>query len=132
MVDRKTGSRDIELRTNFGEQEMQLEAFNRFWQQSVDATQTALTQPESYTQAAIIVLIYAIAFFVAKRVRKYAPILDDDRITDASHPILRFIANCGNLIFPLTAILLLRVSAELSSTLLDLSLIHISEPTRPY
>ena len=113
MVDRKTGSRDIELRTNFGEQEMQLEAFNRFWQQSVDATQTALTQPESYTQAAIIVLIYAIAFFVAKRVRKYAPILDDDRITDASHPILRFIANCGNLIFPLTAILLLRVSAEL-------------------
>lgn len=118
MVDRKTGSRDIELRATLGEQQMQVEAFNRIWQQSVDATQTALTQPESYTQAAIIVLIYAIAFFVAKRVRKYAPILDDDRITDASHPILRFVANCGNLVFPLTAILLLRVSAELSSTLL--------------
>jgi hypothetical protein len=57
-----------------------------------------------------------IAFFVAKRVRQYAPVLDDDRITDASHPVLRFIANCGSLIFPLTAILLLRVSAELSNT----------------
>lgn len=98
---------------------MQLESINRFWQQSVDATQTALTQAESYTQAAIIVLIYAFAFFVAKSVRKYAPILDDDRITDASHPILRFVANCGNLIFPLTAILLLRVSAEISNTLLN-------------
>jgi len=65
------------------------------------------------------VLIYAIAFFVAKRVRKYAPVLDDQRITDASHSVLRFIANCGNLIFPLTAIVLLRVSAELSRTLLD-------------
>ena len=98
---------------------MQLESINRFLQQSVDATQIALTQPETYTQAAIVVLIYAIAFFVAKRVRHYAPVLDDDRITDASHPILRFIANCGNLIFPLTAILLLRVSAELSNTLLN-------------
>ncbi|CAH1386993.1 mechanosensitive ion channel family protein [Candidatus Nitrotoga sp. M5] len=119
MVDGKTGGRDIELRANFGEQEMQLESVNRFWQQSVDAMQTALTQPESYTQAAIIVLIYAFAFFLAKSVRKYAPILDDDRITDASHPILRFVANCGNLIFPLTAILLLRVSAEISNTLLN-------------
>ncbi len=98
---------------------MQLEQFNRLWQQSVDAAQAALAQPESYTQAAIIVLIYAVAFFVAKRVRKYAPILDDKRITDVSHPVLRFVANCGNLIFPLTAILLLRISAELSSTLLN-------------
>jgi small-conductance mechanosensitive channel len=64
-------------------------------------------------------LIYAIAFFVAKRIRKYAPVLDDKRITDASHSILRFIANCGNLIYPLIAISLLRVSAELSSSLLD-------------
>ncbi len=98
---------------------MQLEDFNRSLQESVDATLTALTQPATYTQAAIIMLIYAIAYFATKRVRKYAPVLDDDRITDASHPILRFIANCGNLIFPLTAILLLRVSAELSNTLLD-------------
>jgi len=98
---------------------MQLEGLSQLWQQSVDATQVALAQRETYTQAVIIALIYAVAFFVAKRVRKYAPVLDDDRITDASHPILRFIANCGNLIFPLTAILLLRVSAELSSTLLN-------------
>jgi small-conductance mechanosensitive channel len=98
---------------------MQLERFNQLWQKSIDATQAALTQPESYTQAGIILLIYAISFFVAKRVRKYAPILDDKRITIDSHPILRFIANCGNLIFPLIAILLLRISVELSHTLLD-------------
>jgi small-conductance mechanosensitive channel len=47
------------------------------------------------------------------------PVLDDDRITETSHPILRILANCGNLIFPLTAILLLRVSTELGSTLLE-------------
>ena len=98
---------------------MQLERINQLWQQSVDATQTALTRAETYTQVGIILLIYAIAFFVANRVRKHAPILDDERITDDSHPILRFIANCGNLIFPLTAILLLRISVELSHTLLD-------------
>ena len=98
---------------------MTLESFDQVWRQLVDATQTALTQPETYTQAAIIALIYLVAFFVAKRLRKVAPVLDDERITAASHPILRFIANCGNLIFPLTAIVLLRVSVELSNTLLS-------------
>lgn len=98
---------------------MEIEQFRHTWQQSIDAAQTALTQPETYTQAALIALIYLVAFFVAKRVRQYVPILDDQRITETSHPVLRFLANCGNLIFPLTAILLLRISAELSNTLLD-------------
>jgi small-conductance mechanosensitive channel len=96
-----------------------MERFNQIWRQSVEVTHDALTQPESYTQAAIVGLIYAIAFFVANRVRKHVRILDDERITDASHPILRFLANCGNLIFPLTAIVLLRVSVELSNSLLN-------------
>jgi small-conductance mechanosensitive channel len=98
---------------------MQLDTFPQLWQAWVEATQTALSQPETYTQAGVIALIYLFAFFVAKRLRKVVPILDDNRITDASHPILRFIANCGNLIFPLTAIVLLRVSIELSNTLLS-------------
>jgi len=98
---------------------MQLDSLNELWQKGVDATHAALTQPETYTQAGIILLIYAIAFFVAKRVRKHAPILDNARITDESHPLLRIVANCGNLIFPLTAILLLRISVELSNTLLN-------------
>jgi small-conductance mechanosensitive channel len=97
---------------------MQLDRFDQLWQTFVDTAHAALTQPETYTQAGIIVLIYAIAFFVAKRVRKYAPILDNERITDQSHPLLRFVASCGNLVFPLTAILLLRISVELSNTLL--------------
>jgi small-conductance mechanosensitive channel len=101
------------------EQEMRLESFSQLWQQSVDTTLTALTQPATHTQAGIILLIYAIAYILASRIRKYAPILDDERITADSHPILRFIANCGNLIFPLTAILMLRVSVEISHTLLD-------------
>jgi small-conductance mechanosensitive channel len=98
---------------------MQFEDFGKFWQQSIDTAQFALTQPETYTQIGIVLLIYAVAFVVADRVRKYAPVLDDERITAESHPLLRFIASCGNLIFPLTAILLLRVSVELSQTLLD-------------
>ena len=98
---------------------MRLEDLAQLWRQSSDAAQAALTRPESYTQAGIILLIYAIAFLVANRVRKYAPILDDERVTNDGHPLLRFVANCGNLIFPLTAILLLRISVEVSNTVLD-------------
>ncbi len=96
-----------------------MESFSQLWQQSIDTTLFTLAQPETHTQVGFIFLIYAIAYIVANRVRKYAPILDDERITDESHPLLRFIANCGNLIFPLTAILMLRISVEFSHTLLD-------------
>ena len=86
---------------------------------AIDATETALTQVETYTQVGLVLVIYVLAFFLSRQIRHYAPVLDDDRITAESHPVLRFIAKCGNLIFPLTAILLLRISIELSDTLLD-------------
>ena len=98
---------------------MELDDINQLWQRSVEATRTALMQPESYTQAGIILLIYAVAFLVANRVRRYAPILDGQRTPDDAHSIRRFVANCGNLVFPLTAILLLRIAIDLSQTLLD-------------
>ena len=98
---------------------MQVEDFKMLWQQTMDAAQTALAQPETYAQAGMILLIYAIAYFFAKRVRHYAPVLDEDRVDEAAHPVRRFLANCGNLIFPLTAIVMLRISAELSNTLLS-------------
>jgi hypothetical protein len=98
---------------------MRLENLSQLWQESVSATQTALTRPDTYAQLGIILLTYAIAFFVASRVRRYAPILDDEHTTDDSHPLRRFFTNCGNLMFPLTAILLLRIAVEVSTTLLD-------------
>ena len=85
----------------------------------LETTIAALTQPQFYIQVGIIALIYAIAYVLARQIRYYAPVLDDERITAESHPLLRFIARCGNLIFPLTAILMLRVAVELGQGLLD-------------
>ena len=98
---------------------MDTESLKQMLQSALDTATASLSLPATYTQVGIIALIYAVAYVLSRQIRTHAPVLDDDRITDASHPILRFIANCGNLIFPLTAILLLRVSVELSNTLLD-------------
>ena len=84
-----------------------------------ESVTSTLTRPETYTQAGVILVIYALAYILSRQIRHYAPVLDDSRITAESHPLLRFIANCGNLIFPLTAILLLRISVEFSQELLD-------------
>ena len=98
---------------------MSLDHLQRFWQQAIEVAQTSLAHRETYTQIGLIVLIYAAAYVIATRVRKLAPILDDQRIAERLHPSLHFIAKCGNMIFPLTAILLLRLSVEFSTSLLD-------------
>ncbi len=98
---------------------MEGDDIEQVWGGAIDATEMVLKQVETYTQIGLVVVIYVIAYFLSRQIRHYAPVLDDDRITAESHPVLRFIAKCGNLIFPLTAILLLRVSVELSATLLD-------------
>ena len=93
--------------------------FEAFVDSVLETTITALTQPQFYIQVGVIALIYAIAWVLARQIRIHAPVLDDDRITAESHPLLRFIARCGNLIFPLIAILMLRITVDLGQGLLD-------------
>jgi small-conductance mechanosensitive channel len=79
----------------------------------------AISQPETYTQLGMIVVIYVLSFVVANRIRKYAPALDARGIDPAAHPIRKLMSKLGNLIFPILAIFLLRISVEISEIALD-------------
>ena len=75
------------------------------------------SQPETYMQMAIILGIYVVAFVVANRIRKFASFLDA-KSENEHHPIYVFLGKLGDLIFPLIAILMLRVASEVTPSAL--------------
>ncbi len=79
----------------------------------------SMSSIETYSQIGIIVLIYLLAYFLASRVYKYVPILKEPPSSEANFPIRSVIYRCGKLLFPVFAILLLRISLEFSQLYLQ-------------
>ena len=98
---------------------MALERISQIATEIVEKVNTAISQPETYTQLGIIVAIYALSFWLARRVRKYLPLLSIKHSDSTAHPLRKLAGKLGNLMFPLLAILLLRISVEISQTALD-------------
>ncbi|WP_324733139.1 mechanosensitive ion channel family protein [Pseudomonas paeninsulae] len=85
----------------------------------VYTARTAFSQPEIYTQIGIVLAIYLVAWVFANRIRKYAPFLDASQEEAAAHPLRKVIGKLGSLIFPVLAILMLRISVEVSEGVLN-------------
>ena len=98
---------------------MALEKISQIATEIGEKANIAISQRETYTQLGIIIVIYVLSFVIAGRIRKYAPALDARGIDPAAHPIRKFFSKLGNLIFPVLAIILLRISVEISETALD-------------
>jgi len=79
----------------------------------------AISQPETYTQLGIIFTIYVVSYLLARRVKAYLPALNIKDTDSKIHPVRQFTGKLGNLVFPLFAIFLLRISVEISQTALD-------------
>ena len=92
---------------------------NQILEEFGDKAATALSQPETYTQLGIVLVIYAVAYILANRIRKYIPFLSAGSSAEQSHSIRQFTGKLGNVIFPLLAILMLRVSVEISESTLN-------------
>ena len=97
---------------------MEFEDIQPVTQGAIDTVTQAFTEPQTYTQFFIILAIYAVAFILANRIRKLAPFFDVDPETVQGQPLRQFVSKVSNLIFPLLAILMLRVIVEIHETLL--------------
>jgi small-conductance mechanosensitive channel len=86
---------------------------------TVHQASAVFSQPQVYTQIGIILAIYLVAWGLANRIRKYAPFLDMKHQATAVHPLRRFIGKLGSLVFPVFAILMLRISVEVSENVLS-------------
>ena len=98
---------------------MMLEDFYAQLREMAVGAQDALFRPEAITQLATVVLIYGMAWIIAGRIRHVVPFLDASEEIIRDSVVRKYISRLSNLVFPLLAILLLRISLEVSQTLLD-------------
>ncbi|MCX4029837.1 mechanosensitive ion channel [Endozoicomonas sp. SM1973] len=74
---------------------------------------------ETYSEIAVIILIYTLAYMLASRLRKHIPIFKQRPSPPESFPIHDLFFRFGKLLFPLFAILLLRLTLEFSQLVLE-------------
>ncbi|MEO4049183.1 mechanosensitive ion channel domain-containing protein [Pseudomonas sp. CAU 1711] len=98
---------------------MMFEKLEKQFQQSADVVEKILIQTETYTQIGIVLTIYIVAWLIANRIQKHAPFLGGGTEETTSRSFRVFAKKLSDLIFPVTAILMLRVSAEISENLLS-------------
>ncbi|MEC8861071.1 MAG: mechanosensitive ion channel domain-containing protein [Pseudomonadota bacterium] len=80
-----------------------------------------LLQTETYAQLALVMLIYAFAFFFANRLRAYLPAFAEAPSDAPLSPLRRAAGHFGSLMFPLLSILALGFAVELSASLIGQS-----------
>ena len=68
---------------------MAIEKFSQLLEQLDEKATSTLEQAETFTPFAVILVIYVIAFLLANRLRKYAPILDAHYGGESAHPLPR-------------------------------------------
>ncbi|GAA3930301.1 mechanosensitive ion channel family protein [Litoribacillus peritrichatus] len=74
---------------------------------------------ETYHQIGIIALIYLLAYTLASRIFKYTPVLRQPPTSDVNAPLRALMYRCGKLLFPVLALIFLRISLEFSQWVLE-------------
>lgn len=75
--------------------------------------QQTLSTPFTYLQIFVVLLVYLLAFFIARKIRKSVGITHHVPAENA-HPLHKLIFRLGGIIYPLISITLLRISTEIS------------------
>ncbi len=96
---------------------------NQTYLQSLDAVmQRALEiagHTSTYSQIGMILLIYVFAYVIAVRVRRYLPVLHSPPPQASNAPLKALMYRCGKLLFPVFAIMLLRISLSFETLLVE-------------
>lgn len=79
----------------------------------------ALMQPGTYSQLGIILFIYLVAYIIATRIQKYIPLLKNRPKSEVDAPIKALIYRFGKLLFPLFALMLLRIALSFSQLIAE-------------
>jgi small-conductance mechanosensitive channel len=83
--------------------------------------QSLIAEPATYIQLAIVAAVYIVARLVAGQFRRLFPTLMEAGDVAGAHPLARGIRRSNKLIVPLLALVLLRISVDISRSVLDRS-----------
>ncbi|MGJ8620638.1 MAG: mechanosensitive ion channel family protein [Methylophilaceae bacterium] len=97
---------------------MKIEKLELMFNSLVEKAVTAFTQIDTYSQIGMIIVIYIAAYFIASRIIKNIPFFKNAASTSEESESIG-LASAGKLLFPIIAIVLLRISVEFSQYILE-------------
>lgn len=80
---------------------------DEFWH----TAQLAITNPDTYIQLLVLVVIYVVSFAFAYKIRKSVGLINHEPL-ESAHPVRKLAFNIGGILFPLIAIILLQISTK--------------------
>lgn len=83
-----------------------------------DQVITAVLQTETYAQLALVLVTFGLTFFISTYIRKFVPLFSEAPANAPLKPLRKLTGKLGGLIFPLLAILVLSLAAEVSESFL--------------
>jgi small-conductance mechanosensitive channel len=85
------------------------------FEQFIASVQSEFSQPETYFQLGIILVIYGLSAVVSNRIRKYVPFFNTKHTSESHFTFQKkFVSKLGNYITPVLAVLILKISIEIS------------------
>jgi small-conductance mechanosensitive channel len=85
------------------------------FEQFIASVQSEFSQPETYFQLGIILVIYGLSAVVSNRIRKYVPFFNTMHTSESHFTFQKkFVSKLGNYITPVLAVLILKISIEIS------------------
>lgn len=77
---------------------------------------TAVGEPQTYIQLAVVLAVYVFSFFISLTLRSNIPVLKS-KPDEQAHPLRRVIYKTGKLLTPLLAVFLIKIVNEVATTL---------------
>ena len=99
---------------------MILDQLNSLYAQFSASVSAEFSQPETYFQVGIILVIYSIGMVISNRIRKYVPLFSHKTASENHFSLQnKIVSKLGNYITPVLAVLMLKISIEINSETLN-------------
>lgn len=98
---------------------MKIENLTTVFHQSIDKLATTFTQADTYSQIALIIVIYLLAYIITRFLHGNLSLPNSTNSLASENPITRLFGRLGKLLFPIIAIALLRLSLEFSQYIVE-------------
>ncbi len=99
---------------------MILDQLNSLYTQFSASVSAEFSQPETYFQMGMILVIYSIAMVISNRIRKYVPFFSHKAASENHFTLQKkIVGKLGNYITPVLAVLMLKISIEINSETLN-------------
>jgi small-conductance mechanosensitive channel len=92
---------------------MNTQYFSDLFDSLLLSTQETFSNPFTYLQIAVVLVIYIVAYLLASKIR-HSIGLTHNKPEENAHPLQKLIYRIGGIFYPLLAIVILRVSTEIS------------------